>query len=159
MRASTDIYTMSADGSDLQRITKDLANWAPQYSPDGSSLAVQVDQDVAIIDFASDTIRRLTHAPEDGMNPTWSPDGKRIAFVTTRSGHAEIYLMNADGTEQKRLAAMPNMNLIDPRWSPKDDRIVFVALPSANRDAGGTVATQGIYTIDVATGKTTRVSK
>ena len=159
MRASADIYTMNAaDGSDVQRITRDLANWAPQYAPDGRSLAVQINQDVALIDFATGTIRRLTHAPNDGMNPTWSPDGRRIAFVTTRSGQAEIFVMNADGTEQRPLAAMPNVNLVDPRWSPAGERVVYVALPSANRDQPGASNTQGIHTVEVATGKTSRVS-
>jgi Tol biopolymer transport system component len=159
MRASADIYTMNAaDGSDLQRVTRDLSNWAPQYSPDGRSLALQIDQDVALVDLASGVIRRLTRAPSDGMNPTWSPDGRQLAFVTTRNGHAEIFIMNADGTEQRSLASMPRVNLVDPRWSPRGDRIVFVALPSANRDQPGTAITQGIYTVEIATGQMRRLS-
>ena len=159
MRASADIYTMSAiDGSDVQRVTRDLANWAPQYSPDGRSLAAQIDQDVALIDLSSGTIRRLTHAPNDGMNPSWSPDGQRLAFVTTRNGQAEIFVMNADGTAQQPLAAMPGVNLVDPRWSPAGDRVVYVALPSANRDQPGGAVKQGIYTVEVGSGKSRRVS-
>ena len=160
MRASTDIYTMSAtDGSDLQRLTNDLANWAPQYAPDGLSLAAQVDQDVAILEPLIGSVRRLTHAPSNGMNPTWSPDGLRIAFVTTRNGRAEIFVMNSDGTEQKSLVSMPNTNLVDPRWSPTGSRLAFVALPSANPEQTSPSNTQGIYTVDIPTGKIERISR
>jgi Tol biopolymer transport system component len=92
------------------------------------------------------------------MNPSWSPDGSRIAFVTTRNGRAEIFVMNADGTEQRLIAAMPNTNLVDPRWSPVGDRIAYVALPSANRDEPSPTHKQGIYTVDIRTAKQTRVS-
>jgi Tol biopolymer transport system component len=160
MRASTDIYTMSsADGSDLRRLTNDLANWAPQYSPDGRFLALQVDQDVAILEPGVADIRRLTHAPDNGMNPTWAPDGERLAFVTTRNGPGEIFVMNRDGTGQRSVAAIPDANLVDPRWAPTGDRIAFVALPSANPERGGPSKAQGIYVVDLRTGKTEKVSR
>jgi Tol biopolymer transport system component len=160
MRASTDIYTMSAvDGSDPQRLTNDLANWVPQYSPDGRRLALQVDQDVAILEPGVTDIRRLTHAPDNGMNPTWAPDGARLAFVTTRNGPGEIFVMNDDGTGQRSVVAMLDTNLVDPRWAPTGDRIAFVALPSANPNRAGASKAQGIYVIDLGTGKTEKISK
>jgi Tol biopolymer transport system component len=160
-RASNDIYTMDArDGSDVQRVTTDLANWAPQYSPDGRSLAVQVNQDVVIIDLVTGASRQLTGGRSDGMNPTWSPDGQRIAFVTRRNGPAEIFTMRADGSDQTVLVSMPRGGAIDPRWSPDGTRIAFVFLPAvpADGDIPASVERQAIYTIDLASGRVTRLS-
>mgnify|MGYP005824371161 CR=1 FL=1 len=70
-RASADVYIVRLDGSGIERITDDLANWAPQYSPDGSRLAVQINRDVWLIDLKTRARTRLTTEPENGMNPTW----------------------------------------------------------------------------------------
>jgi Tol biopolymer transport system component len=159
-RASTDVYSMSArDGSEIRRHTDDLSNWAPQYSPDGRRLAVQVAQDVVVIDIETGERRQLTQAPLNGMNPTWSPDGSRLAFVTTRNRRAEIYTMNADGTSQQVLVSMPRGGAIDPRWSPDGSRVAFVFLPTTPEGETPTDADrQAIYTIELASGRVMRVS-
>ena len=76
--------------------------------------------------------KRLTWAEGYDISPTWSPDGKRIAFVSERDGLYEIYVMDADGRNEKRLtygygdendAGRPTALA----WSPDLDsqRIVF----------------------------------
>jgi Tol biopolymer transport system component len=93
--------------------------------------------------------RRLT---DEGAsyNPTFSPDGSRIAFVSGRDGGWEeccgfdtesIYVMNADGSEQQRITMGPHDG--EPAWSPTGDRIAFVRGSGANpsvwvMDADGT---------------------
>ena len=60
---------------------------------------------------------RLTSNTADDYGPSWSPDGKRIAFYSTRDGNYEIYVMQADGSGQTRLTS----NTADdngPSWSP-----------------------------------------
>ncbi len=47
--------------------------------------------------------RRLTRNPASDAFPAWSPDGKRIAFLSDRSGPTEVYVMRADGTHVRRL--------------------------------------------------------
>jgi Tol biopolymer transport system component len=54
------------------------------------------------------------------LDPAWSPDRTRIAFTSRRSGHNEIYLVNADGTAEHRLAQGDT-----PEWSPDGTEIVF----------------------------------
>jgi TolB protein len=59
-----------------------------------------------------------------GWSPAWSPDGTRIAFASTRDGNAEIYVMDADGRNVKRLTNHPAIDQ-DPAWSPDGRRIAF----------------------------------
>jgi Tol biopolymer transport system component len=82
-------------------------------------------------------LRQLTHNKESGANqardesPSWSPDGRRIAFVSTRdhSGNPlssyEIYVVHADGGNERRLTAN-RLGEFDPAWT-NDGRIVFGA--------------------------------
>ena len=82
--------------------------------------------------------RRLTNNSDRDFSPSWSPDGKRIAFVSDRDGHVharhgwstyEIYVMDADGGNQQNLSNHPS-NDRSPSWSPDGTRIVF----SSGRD-------------------------
>ena len=52
----------------------------------------------------------------------WSPDGSKIAFVSDRDGNDEIYVMNADGSNQTRLTNN-TVTDISPVWSPEDSSI------------------------------------
>ena len=61
--------------------------------------------------------RRLTRAPRDNSAPAWSPDGRKIAFLSTRDGNPEIYVMNTDGTEQRNLTRNPTDDRL-VAWSP-----------------------------------------
>jgi dipeptidyl aminopeptidase/acylaminoacyl peptidase len=62
-------------------------------------------------------VTRLTHNPSLDGFPTWSPDGRRIAFVSTRNGVTDIYVMNADGSGQTRLTDNPTFDG-GSAWSP-----------------------------------------
>lgn len=76
-------------------------------------------------------LRRLTDGRELDSDPAWSPDGTTIAFV--RFPHA-IWLMNADGTNQRQLTTPPqhpdsnDEEDIMPAWSPDGDWIAFARL-------------------------------
>ena len=56
--------------------------------------------------------------------PSWSADGRQIAFVSSRDGDWEIYVMAADGTGQQRLTFSPGIDR-NPRWSPDGKYIAF----------------------------------
>ncbi|WP_408898507.1 putative Ig domain-containing protein [Nocardioides sp. R1-1] len=69
---------------------------------------------------------RLTENSHISWQPTWSPDGTRIAFASERDGDSEIYVMNADGTGQTRLTDTPSVDYY-PSWSPDGTKIAFAS--------------------------------
>jgi Tol biopolymer transport system component len=79
----------------------------------------------------------------------YSPDGNQIAFVSDRSGHSEIWLANADATNQVQLTSLPSDQAGSPSWSPDGQKIAF-----GWRDGGSTQ----IYTIPVTGGKPLQIT-
>lgn len=69
----------------------------------------------------SGLLNLTSHAAED-VDPVWSPDGTRIAFVSDRDGLPAVYVMNADGTGVVRITDGPDRF---PAWSPDGLRIAF----------------------------------
>jgi 7,8-dihydropterin-6-yl-methyl-4-(beta-D-ribofuranosyl)aminobenzene 5'-phosphate synthase len=109
---NTEIYVMGSDGSDLQRLTNNEAeDWWPTWSPDGSQIAfmstLDKDWEICVVDANGKNLRQLTDNQVDDRGPAWSPDGTRIAFVSNRDtglqNDTEIYVMNADGSDQQRI--------------------------------------------------------
>ena len=69
----------------------------------------------------------------DVQTPAWSPDGRKLAFVSERDGNAEIYVMNADGSAQENLTRQP-ANDSHPSWSPDGRKLAFVSRRDGNAE-------------------------
>lgn len=70
----------------------------------------------------------LTRGPGANTGPTWSPDGKRLAFTSTRDGLSKIFVMNADGSGQERLTKDDRIEY-GASWSPDGRHLVFFSSP------------------------------
>jgi TolB protein len=159
-----DLWLVKPDGSGVRRLTNSLT-WGSEgadWSPDGSKLAFvsgrhglvgdRSDKSIYVVEANGSGVRRLTQDWWSGgdFGPAWSPDGGRIAFsrseclyFDTRSperlcigmSNPFIYVMNADGTNLRRLTAG-----FSPSWSPDGTRIVFV-----HYESGGA---EGLYVMN-----------
>jgi Tol biopolymer transport system component len=138
--AVSGLYTVRADGSRLTKIA--AAYGKPEWSPDGRQLAFDYGPDSIAVANADGSHLHVLVAGARGSgpgNPSWSPDGRTLAFLTTpgRPGHyrAEVWTVNADGTDEKRLyrSGCCVMIYADPIWSPNGRMIAFAA-----NSAGGT---------------------
>jgi TolB protein len=58
--------------------------------------------------------------------PAWSPDGGKLAFMSSRDGNPEIYIINRDGSGLRRLTTHPNAD-VTPTWSPTGTQIAFTS--------------------------------
>jgi Tol biopolymer transport system component len=76
------------------------------------------------------------------MQPQFSPEGSRLAFISTRSGSTEIWAANADGANPIQLTSLGGPHTSQPRWSPDGEHLVFVSRPEGQADLY-TVATSG----------------
>jgi eukaryotic-like serine/threonine-protein kinase len=93
--------------------------------------------DLWSLDPQSGARRALTTDPADDVTPVASPDGKRLAFMSTRDGGRRIWLMNVDGSEQRPLTPGPDDTL--PTWTPDSAAILYVTAmrPTRIAVAGG----------------------
>lgn len=78
--------------------------------------------DIYTSDLDGQNLKRLTNSPKREAHPKWSPDGKRIVFS---SDLEDLYLMNADGSDQIRLNIAPYKSAYFPQWSPDGKKIAF----------------------------------
>src|SRR5262249_12594092 len=135
------VVVAHADGSDPQVVTSGAD---PAWSPDGTKLAV-VDQG-GIWMVAPDGKGR-THIIESGRAPGWSPGGRQLVYDRGEYG-MDIWLANADGTEQHMLAGVFGDQSPKPSWSPDGAEIAFVSLVCGNN-----YDTVGICTIPPGGGR------
>jgi len=74
---------------------------------------------------ASSSNRSFISSTQDDSAPQFSPDGERIAFVSERSGHPEIWVCNSDGSSPVQVTSFHGPDVTTPRWSPDGRRIAF----------------------------------
>lgn len=129
------VYVMAPDGHHVRRVTTKGGD-APDWSPDGKKIVfwssraarskncsvsahpVGPCSDIYVINAAGSAERRLTHDPVNADGPAWSPDGRKILFVSKRRGNFQLYSMNTDGSHQTQITRGRGLFATQPSWQP-----------------------------------------
>ncbi len=129
----SEIYLIPADGGTAEKISSDHPSWWHGVSPDGRTLAfVGARGERKVIDVYVQPLggseRRLTNGEGHCDGPDYSPDGKSIYYNCDRDGHAQIWVMDADGANQRKLFADAFVNWF-PHPSPCGAHVLYLAYP------------------------------
>ncbi|MEP7371828.1 MAG: hypothetical protein ABI675_00480 [Chitinophagaceae bacterium] len=156
-----EIFSMNIDGSDVKQITsfKTVSTY-PSVSPDGKKIVFRraIDgpafnwdlslnennrnSEVFVMDMDGKNAINLSKSPGFDGWPCWSPDGKKIAFSSNRSGPAnmgQLYMVNADGSELKKGFDFSG-SIAQPTWR-KDGKGIYAyqAFEAADYEYGNIV--------------------
>lgn len=96
----------------------------PSLSPDASKVAFAYQGDIWVVSSNGGRADRLTVHPAAESMPRFSPDGKWIAFTSTRNGSMDIFVMSSDGGEPKRLT-FSSANEYAMGWTPDSKWILY----------------------------------
>ncbi|CAG0910785.1 unnamed protein product, partial [Cyprideis torosa] len=109
---------------------------SPDWSPDGRRIAYTLFNGIRRAIWVHDIVsnNRYKIAEYKGINgaPSWSPDGQQLAVSLSRDGSPDIYLVNANGANLRKIASVPRANDTEPCWSSDGSTLYFVS------DRGGT---------------------
>ena len=107
-----------------------------QLSPDGATIAFVVTimdkaanrgtSDIWLVPSRGGEPRRLTSSPAADMNPRWSPDGRTIAFISSRSGSPQVWKIDPNGGEAVQVTRI-STGASGVIWSPKGTHLAFVS--------------------------------
>jgi Tol biopolymer transport system component len=130
----SEMFVMPASGGEPRLISPASPSWWHGWSPDGKRLAYVAARvgsrviDVYTIAVEGGDETRLTFGEGHCDGPDYSPDGKHIYYNCDRDGHAQIWLMAADGSGQRKLFADGSVNWF-PHPSPDGQHVIYLAYP------------------------------
>jgi len=101
---------------------------------------------ILVLDLDSRRVRRLIDGPGNNSYPSWSPDGKTIAFTSDRDGQSEIYIADWEGSNQRRMTNSSNSD--NASWSPDGKKLVFYSETGQSRGQ----PTANIFTLSLEKG-------
>ncbi len=131
--AGSQIYVMPVEGGEPVRVSPDSPSWWHGISPDGKALTyVAARGERKVIDVYTlvpgQAETRLTNGEGHCDGPDFSPDGDHIYYNCDRTGHAQIWVMGADGSGQRQLFEDEFVNWF-PHPSPDGRHLLYLAYP------------------------------
>jgi tricorn protease len=123
----------------------------PSFSPDRSEVAFVSGGDIWSVPAAGGTASLLVSHPATEARPLYSPDGKRLAFISNRTGSGDIYILNLESGELKRLTFDDSLDQLEA-WSRDGNWIYF---SSTSKDISGM---NDIFRVGTAGGTPMQVS-
>jgi Tol biopolymer transport system component len=93
-------------------------------SPDGQTIVFDLLGDLYTLPITGGKATRLTSGIAHDFGPRWSPDGKRVAFVSDRSGDDNVWIQSVDGKDTLQLTKGVDNDYISPEWAPGGEYVV-----------------------------------
>ncbi len=93
-------------------------------SPDGRNLAFELLGDIYTMPITGGRATAITHGPAFDSQPRWSPDGKRLVFLSDRDGAENVWTMDPDGSHTTEVSKGDNTLYASPEWTPDGNYIV-----------------------------------
>lgn len=114
------IWIMNTDGSGQQQITREQWCDRPTWSPAPFNEIAYASQagggyDIKIFDFATRSVRSITNGEGSNESPAFSPNGRHLAFVSTRAGKSQIFTIARDGNDLRQITKVGDNRF--PNWS------------------------------------------
>jgi tol-pal system beta propeller repeat protein TolB len=147
-KGTFDIYSMALGGGDMERLTSGVGTlYAPELSPNGKRI-VFANNGNGIWIMRADGNNPHAISFKDDIDPTWSPDGSKISFASSRRGARQLFMMDSDGSNVEQLTDLSNMGGRST-WSPDGTKIAFYRGPEGDHN---------IYIVDVTSKEVTRLT-
>ena len=146
-----DVYVMHSDGSHVKRLTHSPAGeYAPTFTADGKQIAYSLRGKTYLIPTSGKGPRtELTAAlPKGGVGASFSADGTKVAVSSSDGGDADIFVMDADGSNPVNITAGSDEDEYSPDFSPDGSRLAFI---SNRLDSKGDLFTMAADGSDVVT--------
>jgi len=160
-RRPANTATATTNGSILPVVTETISP-TPSPTPMGGGngqIAFASDRlgvpQIFLASLMGDEVFQITNMPEGACQPSWSPSGDRLVFVSPCSGNEEtytessLYIINSDGSNQVPLPTSPGGDF-DPAWSPDGNSIAFTSLRAGQME---------IFIHDLAAQSSTQITR